>query len=125
MNKPSTVPDFNDDLPDFSTPEWQAKFADAPVEHGRPKADVTKIVTKTPSRSRRSRRFPRQRSRLAKPYQRSAPESCRPVITLPTPAKHQKVRGVGRCAQEGKFTQSYPDLTPADTEVHAQVAIAA
>ena len=46
MNKPSTVPDFEIDLPDFSTPEWQAKFADAPVRHGQPKADVTKIATK-------------------------------------------------------------------------------
>ena len=46
MNKPSTVPDFDNDLPDFSTPEWQAKFTDAPVRHGQPKADVTKIATK-------------------------------------------------------------------------------
>ena len=45
MNKPSTVPDFDDDLPDFSTPEWQAKFAKAPVRRGRPKADVTKVST--------------------------------------------------------------------------------
>ena len=26
-----------DDAPDLSTPEWQAKFADAPVIRGRPK----------------------------------------------------------------------------------------
>ena len=45
MNKPSTVPDFDDDLPDFGTPEWQAKFAKAPVRRGRPKAAVTKVST--------------------------------------------------------------------------------
>lgn len=45
MNKPSTVPDFDDDLPDLSTPEWQAKLAKAPARPGRPKADVTKVST--------------------------------------------------------------------------------
>lgn len=44
-NKSSTHPDFDDDLPDFSTPEWRMKFAGAPVRRGRPKSDVTKIRT--------------------------------------------------------------------------------
>lgn len=34
-----------DDAPDLSTPEWQAKFATAKVQRGRPKAPVTKIST--------------------------------------------------------------------------------
>ena len=45
MNKPFTVPDFDDDLPDFTTPKWRAKFANASVKHGQPKVDVTKIAT--------------------------------------------------------------------------------
>ncbi|MDE0240340.1 MAG: BrnA antitoxin family protein [bacterium] len=32
-------------MPDFSTPEWQARFAKAPVCRGRPKSDVTKVQT--------------------------------------------------------------------------------
>ncbi len=38
-------PDSDDDLPDFSTPEWQAKFARAPLRRGRPKSEVTKVRT--------------------------------------------------------------------------------
>ena len=45
VNKSSMPPDSDDDLPDFSTPEWQAKFARAPLRRGRPKSDVTKIRT--------------------------------------------------------------------------------
>ncbi|MCY4504293.1 MAG: BrnA antitoxin family protein [Alphaproteobacteria bacterium] len=45
VNKSSTHPGSDDDLPDFSTPEWQAKFAEAPVRRGRPKSDVTKVRT--------------------------------------------------------------------------------
>ena len=45
MNKKSTQAGFDDDLPDFSTPEWQARFAKAPVRRGRPKSDVTKVQT--------------------------------------------------------------------------------
>ena len=37
--------DSDDDLPDLATPEWQAKFAQVPVQRGRPKAAVTKIST--------------------------------------------------------------------------------
>lgn len=33
------------DAPDLSTPEWQAKFAAAKVQRGRPKADKTKVST--------------------------------------------------------------------------------
>ncbi len=37
--------DSDDDLPDLATPEWQAKFAQVPVQRGRPKAAVTKVST--------------------------------------------------------------------------------
>ena len=45
MNKPFTVPDRDDDLPDFTAPEWQATFANAPLKLCHPKVDVTKIAT--------------------------------------------------------------------------------
>jgi uncharacterized protein (DUF4415 family) len=44
-NKRSTLPDFADDAPDLSTPEWREKFATAPVRRGRPPADRRKIST--------------------------------------------------------------------------------
>ena len=44
-NKPYIDPDFDDDLPDLATPEWQAKFARVPVQRGRPKAAVIKVST--------------------------------------------------------------------------------
>ncbi|MXW79406.1 MAG: BrnA antitoxin family protein [Gemmatimonadetes bacterium] len=44
-NKPYMGPGSDDDLPDLATPEWQAKFAQVPVQRGRPKAAVTKIST--------------------------------------------------------------------------------
>lgn len=45
MNEHAASPYSDDDLPDLSTPEWQAKFAKAPVRRGRPKAAVTKVST--------------------------------------------------------------------------------
>ncbi len=45
MNAHSTSTGSDDDLPDLSTPEWQARFSMAPVRRGRPKAKVTKIST--------------------------------------------------------------------------------
>ena len=46
VKSPDLVLDFetepDDDLPDFSTPEWAAKFAKAKVQRGRPKADAPK-----------------------------------------------------------------------------------
>ena len=33
------------DLPDLSTPQWEARFAKAKVQRGRPKAAVTKVST--------------------------------------------------------------------------------
>ena len=45
MNEPSTSIGSDNELPDLSTPEWQAKLAQAPVRRGRPKADVTKVST--------------------------------------------------------------------------------
>ena len=45
MNEHSTSAGSDDDLPGLSMPEWQAKFARAPVRRGRPKADVTKVST--------------------------------------------------------------------------------
>ena len=44
-NKPYMDLDSDDDLPNLATPEWQAKFAQVPVQRGRPKAAVTKIST--------------------------------------------------------------------------------
>ena len=44
-NKPYMDLDSDDDLPDLTTPEWQAKFAQVPVQRGRPKAAVNKIST--------------------------------------------------------------------------------
>lgn len=44
-NKPYMDLDSDDDLPDLATPEWQAKFAQVPVQRGRPKAAVTKVST--------------------------------------------------------------------------------
>jgi uncharacterized protein (DUF4415 family) len=35
----------DDDAPDLSAPYWTEKFASAPVQRGRPKADVTKVST--------------------------------------------------------------------------------
>ncbi len=35
----------DDDAPDLSAPYWADKFADATVQRGRPKADVTKVST--------------------------------------------------------------------------------
>jgi len=44
-NKNSSPPDFDDDIPDMSTPEWQAKFAATKVKRGRPPAIAPKIST--------------------------------------------------------------------------------
>lgn len=44
-NRQNTDPDFDDDLPDLSTPYWAEKLARAKVRRGRPKADVTKVST--------------------------------------------------------------------------------
>ena len=44
-NKPYMDLDSDDDLPNLATPEWQAKFAQVPVQRGRPKAAVTKVAT--------------------------------------------------------------------------------
>ncbi len=44
-NRKPMPPDFDDDAPDLSTPEWVMKFATAKVRRGRPKADTTKVST--------------------------------------------------------------------------------
>ena len=44
-NKPYMDLDSDDDLPNLATSEWQAKFAQVPVQRGRPKAAVTKVST--------------------------------------------------------------------------------
>lgn len=36
-------PDFDDDAPDLSAPEWQKKFGAAKLQRGRPKAARTKV----------------------------------------------------------------------------------
>jgi uncharacterized protein (DUF4415 family) len=43
-NKPPTAPDWTeDDAPDLSSPDYQAKFAAVPVRRGRPKKETTKV----------------------------------------------------------------------------------
>ena len=37
-NKKSTAPDWDDDAPDLSTPEWQEKMAHAVLSRGRPRS---------------------------------------------------------------------------------------
>ena len=44
-SKRSSILDPDDDAPDLSTPEWQAKFVEAPVRRGRPKLETRKIST--------------------------------------------------------------------------------
>lgn len=44
-NKPFTAPDFADDAPDLSAPEWREKFAAAAVRRGRPRAPTRKVST--------------------------------------------------------------------------------
>lgn len=44
-NRRSTVLDSSDDAPDLSAPEWQAKFAKAPVRRGRPPVAQRKVAT--------------------------------------------------------------------------------
>lgn len=44
-NKPSKQTGFDDDIPDLSTPEWEAKFAAAPVRRGRPPLAAPKVST--------------------------------------------------------------------------------
>ena len=44
-NKRTTVPDFEDDAPDLSSPEWRTKFDAVPVRRGRPKVERPKIST--------------------------------------------------------------------------------
>jgi len=44
VNTASTDPGFDDAL-DLSTPYWQERFAKAPVQRGRPKAEKTKVST--------------------------------------------------------------------------------
>jgi uncharacterized protein (DUF4415 family) len=39
------VDDFDDDIPDMSTPEWKAKFDAAPVVYGRPRLAAPKVST--------------------------------------------------------------------------------
>lgn len=40
---PSSQPD--DDIPDMSTPYWQAKFDAVPVQRGRPRVEQPKVST--------------------------------------------------------------------------------
>jgi len=37
--------DFDDDIPDLSTPEWRARFDAAPVRRGRPRSSSPKVST--------------------------------------------------------------------------------
>jgi len=37
--------DFNDEVPDLSALEWQAAFAKAPVQRGRPRSENPKVST--------------------------------------------------------------------------------
>jgi uncharacterized protein (DUF4415 family) len=44
-NKPSTARASDDEAPDLSTPEWQAKFATAKVKRGRRPSPAPKVST--------------------------------------------------------------------------------
>ena len=44
-NKPPSLLNPDDDAPDLSTPEWQARFAKTPVTRGRPKLADPKLST--------------------------------------------------------------------------------
>lgn len=44
-NRKPMPPDFDDDVPDLSTPYWAERIAKAKVQRGRPKAETTKIST--------------------------------------------------------------------------------
>lgn len=48
-SKPFTAPDladdFDDDIPDLTTPYWAAKIAAAPILRGRPRAAAPKVST--------------------------------------------------------------------------------
>ncbi len=38
-------PDFDNEVPDLSAPEWQAAFAKTEVRRGRPKSETPKVST--------------------------------------------------------------------------------
>lgn len=42
---PDLVDDFDDDIPDMTTPYWAAKIAAAPIQRGRPRVAVPKVST--------------------------------------------------------------------------------
>ena len=45
-NRQPSEPGYDeDDAPDLSTPEWQARFATVPVRRGRPPLDRPKVST--------------------------------------------------------------------------------
>lgn len=48
-SKPFTAPDladeFDDDIPDMTTPYWAAKIAAAPIQRGRPRVAAPKVST--------------------------------------------------------------------------------
>ncbi len=44
-NKPAAQDEFDDVIPDMSTPEWKAKFDAAPARRGRPRAPEPKVST--------------------------------------------------------------------------------
>ena len=44
-NNESSALDFDDDLPDFSTPEWLEKFDRAPVVYGNPAKPSGRPIT--------------------------------------------------------------------------------
>ena len=45
VNRKPMPPDFDDDVPDLSAPEWAKKIAKAPVQRGRPKLERPKVST--------------------------------------------------------------------------------
>jgi uncharacterized protein (DUF4415 family) len=44
-NRRNTAPGSEDEVPDLSTPEWEAKFAAVKVKRGRPRSAAPKIST--------------------------------------------------------------------------------
>ena len=43
-NESSTHPDFDDDIPDLSTPEWKARFDSVEVKRGKTSRELAESV---------------------------------------------------------------------------------
>lgn len=100
VNKSSTHPGSDDELPDFSTAEWQAKFAKAPVRRGRPNPTSRKSVPRSVSipmflpPSAPAGLGGKPASTTHSEEQRGFPEEANslplPPVTWPLPPRHER-----------------------------------